>query len=121
MYSTFSVFGFFGGSIVNRLGVRATLAFGGLGYSVYAIALLVSIHSDKTNGFSIAAGAFLGICAGLLWTAEGTIMLSYPAEGAKGRYFAWFWAVLNLGGMMGALVCLSSSPRSTCTPWLTSI
>lgn len=92
---------------MNRLGVRYTLAFGGLGYCIYAIALLVSVHSEKTKPFSIAAGAFLGICAGLLWTAEGTIMLSYPNEGSKGRYFAWFWSVLNLGGMIGALVCLS--------------
>jgi MFS family permease len=86
------------------LGVKYTLSFGGIGYCIYAIALLVSVHSTHTGGFSIFAGAFLGVCAGLLWTAQGTIMLSYPNEGSKGRYFAWFWAIFNLGGVIGALV-----------------
>lgn len=30
------------------------------------------------KGFVIAAGAILGICAGLLWTAQGSLMLAYP-------------------------------------------
>ncbi|KAL3418606.1 UNC93-like protein 7 [Phlyctema vagabunda] len=109
LYSTFAVFGFFGGSIVNRLGVKLTLSFGGLGYCIYAIALLVSVHSTRTGGFSIFAGALLGVCAGLLWTAQGTIMLSYPHEGSKGRYFAWFWAIFNLGGVIGALIPLGEN------------
>jgi len=66
------------------------------------------VHSTHTGGFSIFAGAFLGVCAGLLWTAQGTIMLSYPNEGSKGRYFAWFWAIFNLGGVIGALVSFNS-------------
>lgn len=105
LYSTFAVFGFFGGTIINRLGVKLTLSFGGLGYCLYAIALLVSVHSAKVGAFNVVAGAILGVCAALLWTAQGTIMLSYPNEGSKGRYFAWFWAIFNLGGVIGSLVC----------------
>jgi drug/metabolite transporter (DMT)-like permease len=80
------------------------LAFGGSGYALYAIALLVSEHSTKVGAFNIVAGAILGVCAGLLWTAQGTIMISYPQENEKGRYFAWFWAIFNLGGVIGSLV-----------------
>lgn len=107
LYSTFAVFGYFGGVFVNWLGVRACLAFGGSGYALYAIALLVSEHSTKVGPFNIVAGAILGVCAGLLWTAQGTVMISYPQENQKGRYFAWFWAIFNLGGVIGSLV---SSP-----------
>lgn len=32
LYATFAVVGFFAGSIVNSMGIRASLAFGGLGY-----------------------------------------------------------------------------------------
>lgn len=103
LYSTFAVFGFFGGSVVNKLGIRITLSFGGLGYCIYAISLLVSVHASVA-GFNIFAGAWLGVCAGLLWTAQGAIMLSYPAESQKGRYFAWFWTIFNLGGVIGSLV-----------------
>jgi hypothetical protein len=103
VYSTFAVFGFFGGTVVNRLGVKTTLAFGGVGYCIYAISLLVSVHKS-VDGFNIFAGALLGVCAGLLWTAQGTIMISYPHEDQKGRYFAWFWAIFNLGAVIGSLV-----------------
>jgi MFS family permease len=104
LYSTFAVFAFFGGTFVNRLGVKSTLAFGGVGYCIYAIALLVSVHSSHVGGFNIFAGALLGVCAGLLWTAQGTIMISYPNEGQKGRYFAWFWGIFNMGAVIGSLV-----------------
>jgi len=108
LYSTFAVFGFFGGTVVNKLGVKATLALGGTGYCIYAISLLVSVHKS-VDGFNIFAGALLGVCAGLLWTAQGTIMISYPGEGQKGRYFAWFWAIFNMGGVIGALIPLGQN------------
>jgi hypothetical protein len=88
---------------VNKLGIRITLAFGGIGYSIYAISLVASEHAS-VGGFNIFAGALLGVCAGLLWTAQGTIMISYPIEDAKGRYFAWFWAIFNMGAVIGSLV-----------------
>jgi MFS family permease len=97
------VFGFFGGTFVNKLGVKLTLSFGGIGYCIYAISLLVSVH-QYVPGFNIFAGALLGVCAGLLWTAQGTIMISYPHEEQKGRYFAWFWAIFNMGAVIGSLV-----------------
>ncbi|KAG0158183.1 hypothetical protein PDIDSM_5696 [Penicillium digitatum] len=94
--STFAVVGFFAGTVVNRVGVRISLSFGGIGYCIYSISLLVSEHA-YVPGFNIFAGAFLGVCAGLLWAAQGTIMMSYPIEQQKGRYFAWFWGIFNVG------------------------
>jgi hypothetical protein len=90
------------------MGVKLTLAFGGLGYCIYAISLLASVHAN-VGGFNIFAGCLLGVCAGLLWTAQGTIMLSYPNEGSKGKFFAWFWAIFNLGGCIGSLIPLGEN------------
>lgn len=112
LYSTFAVVGFFAGTFVNRLGVRLTLSFGGIGYCIYTISLVVSNHKN-VSGFNIFAGALLGVCAGLLWTAQGTIMLSYPLEEEKGRYWAWFWAIFNVGGCMGALILLGQNINVT--------
>lgn len=115
--------GFFAGTIVNRLGIRFALSFGGIGYCIYSISLLVSVHK-YVPGFNIFAGAFLGVCAGLLWAAQGTIMMSYPTEQQKGRYFAWFWAIFNVGACIGSLVCPSIQSRPTTRasllriPWL---
>lgn len=91
--------------MVNKLGVKTTLSFGGIGYCIYALSLLLSEHFS-VGGFNIFAGAFLGVCAGLLWTAQGTIMISYPVEADKGKYFAIFWSIFNLGAVLGNLVSL---------------
>lgn len=112
LYSTFAFFGFFSGPVINFLGVRITLAIGGVGYSVYTASLLTSVihpNSSSVYGFNIFGGAFLGFCAALLWTAQGTIMVSYPHENQKGHYFAWFWAIFNLGAVLGSLIPLAQN------------
>jgi hypothetical protein len=101
--STFSIVGFFAGTLVNRLGIKLTLSIGGLGYCIYAASFLSYSHTANA-GFNIFAGALLGVCAGLLWAAQGTIMMSYPQESSKGRYISWFWMIFNLGGVIGSLV-----------------
>ncbi|KAF5019809.1 hypothetical protein F66182_8178 [Fusarium sp. NRRL 66182] len=109
LYSTFAVFGFFGGTIVNRLGVKLTLSLGGVGYGIYAISLLLADHSNNARPFNLFAGTLLGLCAAMLWTAQGTIMISYPNEAQKGRYFAWFWGIFNMGAVIGSLIPLGEN------------
>ncbi|KIV84668.1 hypothetical protein, variant [Exophiala sideris] len=108
VYATFSVVAFFAGSIANKLGLRLTLGIGGFGYCLY-IASLLSYNHDGNAGFLIFAGTLLGFCAGLLWTAQGSIMLSYPPEKSKGRYIAVFWMIFNLGAVIGGLVPLGQN------------
>lgn len=105
LYSAFAVVGFVAGSVVNRIGTRFTLPLGGIGYCLYSISLLVSEHVS-CDGFNIFAGVFLGLNAAFLWSAQGTIMLSYPTEEEKGRYWAWFWGIFNVGACIGSLVCI---------------
>lgn len=103
LYATFAVVGFFAGTLTNRLGVKFALSFGGLGYCIYTASFLCYSHT-KNRGFNIFAGVLLGACAGLLWSAQGAIMMSYPKEESKGRYIAWFWIIFNLGAVIGSLV-----------------
>ena len=103
LYSTFAVVGFFAGSIANRIGLRLTLSFGGFGYFLY-VASLLSYNHNKNSGFLIFAGALLGVCGGLLWCAQGAVMMSYPNEKEKGKFIAIFWVIFNLGGVIGSLV-----------------
>ncbi|KAK4139478.1 major facilitator superfamily domain-containing protein [Dichotomopilus funicola] len=114
LYSTFAVVGFFSGTIANTLGVKITLAFGGLGYCIYAASFL-SYNHNQNHGFVVFAGAFLGVCAGLLWTAQGTIMMSYPPEEKKGRYISYFWIIFNFGAVIGSLVPLGQNVNATGT------
>lgn len=108
--ATFSVVAFFAGSICNRIGIKLTLSLGGLGYFIYSASFL-SYNHDHNGGFNIFAGALLGACAGMLWTAQGAIMMSYPPETSKGRYISWFWMIFNLGGVIGSLVSNNDRDR----------
>lgn len=112
LYATFSVVGFFGGTICNKIGVRLTAAFGGFGYCIYLVSLLV-YKKEQNAGFLIFAGCFLGVCAGCLWTAQGAIMMAYPLESQKGRYISVFWVIFNLGAVIGALVPLGQNMHTT--------
>jgi MFS family permease len=112
LYSTFAVVGFFAGTFANRLGLRLTLSFGGLGYCIYAASFLSYSHTSN-RGFVIFSGAFLGVCAGLLWTGQGAIMMSYPPEESKGRYISWFWIIFNLGAVIGSLIPLAQNVNNS--------
>jgi MFS family permease len=111
LYSTFSVVGFFAGTFTNKLGIRTALSFGGIGYSVYVASFLCYNHTQNL-GFTTFAGALLGVCAGLLWCAQGAIMMSYPPEASKGRYISWFWMIFNLGAVIGSLIPLGQNINS---------
>ncbi|SJL05200.1 related to DUF895 domain membrane protein [Armillaria ostoyae] len=113
LYSTFAAMGFFAGSVNNMLGPKVTLLIGSVGYSLYIGSYLaINIHSDA-GGFVVAAGAILGMCAGLLWTAQGSLMMAYPIETQKGRFIGIFWSIFNLGGVVGASVAAGRNWKST--------
>ncbi|CAI6097107.1 unnamed protein product [Clonostachys chloroleuca] len=115
LYGVFAVVGFFSGTIANVLGIRFTIAFGGLGYCIYAASFL-SYNHNQNFGFTVFAGAFLGLCAGLLWTGQGAVMMSYPAEEYKGRYISWFWIIFNSGAVLGSLIPLAENIHKTAGP-----
>ncbi|EGN94050.1 hypothetical protein SERLA73DRAFT_188606 [Serpula lacrymans var. lacrymans S7.3] len=113
LYSTFAFFAFFAGSINNKLGPRVTLLLGSTGYALYIGSYLaVNIHAHA-GVFVVVAGAVLGICAGLLWTAQGSLMLAYPTENQKGKFIGIFWSIFNLGGVVGAAVSFGQNFDST--------
>ena len=106
LYATFAVVGFFAGTVTNAAGIRASLSFGGLGYCVYVSSYLCYNHTQNL-GYVVFSGLLLGCCAGILWSAQGAIMLSYPPERLKGRFISWFWVIFNMGAVIGALVSWS--------------
>jgi len=77
LYGTFALTGLVSGGINNLLGPRLTLCIGSLGYSLY-IGSLWCFQTQGTRWFLIFAGGVLGVSAALLWSAQGSIMMSYP-------------------------------------------
>ncbi|KAK9688160.1 hypothetical protein K7432_014503 [Basidiobolus ranarum] len=84
IYACFAVFSVFGGAIYNILGARLTVVCGGLTYALYS-GSLVYYGSTKNPTFVIIASAILDVGAGIFGTAQGIVMMSYPAEDQKGR------------------------------------
>ncbi|GAA5872723.1 hypothetical protein JCM1840_004500 [Sporobolomyces johnsonii] len=112
LYSTFAVIGFASGAIINKIGARLALCLGACGYALYMGSLL-SYNINANSGFVVGAGAILGICAGLLWTAQGSLTLAYATEATKGRLFALFWIIFNTGGVLGSAIELGLTYHST--------
>lgn len=98
----------FVGTIHNKLGTRLTLFLGACGYPLYIASFLCYNHTQN-SGFVIAAGAILGLCASLFWSAQGAVMLSYPIEQDKSKAFALVWVIFNLGAVMGSAIELGLS------------
>ncbi|KAJ2450072.1 hypothetical protein EV183_004529 [Coemansia sp. RSA 2336] len=112
LYSTFVVFGVLGGAIVNYCGVRWTIFCSGFMYALYSASYIFLNHHPKNASFTIASGALLGVGAGVLWAAQGMIMVSYPREKEKGTYIAIFWVIFNLGGVLGGVLLLATNYHS---------
>ncbi|KAF8899685.1 MFS general substrate transporter [Mucidula mucida] len=113
LYATFAAMAFFAGSVNNMLGPKVTLLLGSMGYCLYIGSYLaMNIHAGA-GPFVVVAGAILGICAGLLWTAQGSLMMAYPTESQKGKFIAIFWSIFNLGGVVGAAVACGRNWHST--------
>jgi MFS family permease len=54
----------------------------------------------------------LGVSAALLWSAQGSIMMSYPLEKDKGKAFGIFWAIFQFGSFIGSVIALAINIRS---------
>ncbi|ORX69646.1 hypothetical protein DL89DRAFT_267832 [Linderina pennispora] len=108
LYVCFIFSGLFGGAVINKFGVRFTMFISGLTYALYSGSYIYINHTGK-SWFTIWAGAMLGLGAGIFWTAQGMIMMSYPLEKEKGKFITIFWVIFNLGGVLGGVILLGTN------------
>lgn len=112
LYASFAVSSMFAPAVCNTAGSRTTLFLGTLGYAVFVMALYGFRTEMCSGGAVVLAAAVNGVSAGLLWTAQGQLCLAYPTKPLKGTYFALFWLVFNVGGVVGGLITFSSNYSS---------
>ncbi|KAG0201007.1 hypothetical protein BGX28_006081 [Mortierella sp. GBA30] len=93
------------GGTHNMLGPRPCVAFGGLTFFLYAGSMYLA-KDDETSVYPPLAGILLGLGAGCIWVTQGAMMMSYPTEDNKGKYIACFWAIFNLGAVLGSVLPL---------------
>ncbi|KAF9900823.1 hypothetical protein BX616_002487 [Lobosporangium transversale] len=104
----FAVSSLFAGALFNIFGHRLLLIAGGLTYVLYVGSYLAYAHISSI-AFVVVSSCLLGIGAGWLWTAQGAVMMGYPEEGEKGKYFSIFWAIFNCGAVLGNAIPLGIS------------
>ncbi|KAG1733025.1 uncharacterized protein EDB91DRAFT_650783 [Suillus paluster] len=106
---------FLSSSVHNVLGPRLYLFLGTCGYPLHRLTRLNSttnIHPDASH-FAVTAGTISGVCAALLWTAQGSLMMAYPTEAQKGTFIGYFWVIFNLGGVVGSVEAFGLNFYST--------
>ncbi|KAL8956965.1 MAG: hypothetical protein Q9193_005645 [Seirophora villosa] len=103
LYAVWFVVGWFSGSVVTTFGPKLTLMFGTLGYPIYVGSLWYFTNSAR-EWFPIAAGAFLGLTANIIWTAAGYISFSYSTEGQRGSFISMQWGLLSVFSLLGSIV-----------------
>ncbi|KAF9432990.1 hypothetical protein BGZ76_010025 [Entomortierella beljakovae] len=99
------------GGTHNMLGPRLCVIFGGITFVLYAGSMLLT-KDDDNSIYPPLAGILLGLGAGLIWVTQGAMMMSYPTEDNKGKYISTFWAIFNLGAVLGSVLplALNSAP-----------
>ena len=102
-YASSAIVGFFAGPICTRLGFRLSLMLGSIAFSFYSACLLIYQRSEA-DWLLVLGGVVLGILSSFEWTAQGTMMMSYPLPDEKGKHVSFNLTMFNLGASLGSLV-----------------
>ncbi|KAG0206353.1 hypothetical protein BGX28_002207 [Mortierella sp. GBA30] len=103
------------GGTHNMIGPRLCVLFGGVTFVLYAGSMMLTQDSDSSV-YPTLAGVLLGLGAGLIWVTQGAMMMSYPTEDNKGKYIACFFAIFNLGAVLGSILPLAMNSRENMDP-----
>ncbi|KAF9174214.1 hypothetical protein BGX21_011623 [Mortierella sp. AD011] len=93
------------GATHNLIGPRLCVLLGGISFVLYAGSMMLASDNDHSI-YPPLAGILLGIGAGLIWVTQGAMMMSYPTENNKGKYISCFWALYNIGAVLGSILPL---------------
>ncbi|KAL2678914.1 hypothetical protein Neosp_009666 [[Neocosmospora] mangrovei] len=99
---------FFGGPIVNKLGVKWALVIGSMSFPI----LGSSYYCNSKFGnqwYLILGGAIDGIGTGCWYVAEAGAIMTLAPSGARGKYLALWIVSRNLGQLVGGAINLSKN------------
>lgn len=91
-------------ALVNKFGPRTMMFAGGVFYVFFSLSLLLAGPLELTSYYLVTvAAAAVGLGAALLWTGNGTMLLSYPTAENQASYISTFWVLFNLGAVVGGI------------------
>ncbi|KAJ1983631.1 hypothetical protein H4R33_004681 [Dimargaris cristalligena] len=106
------VTGLFAGAFHNYLGPRISLLLGCIAYLFFGFSYLIYGWTNFKYIIYIA-GAFFGLIITLFWTAQGSLMLSYPTEEHRSKYLTTFFVAFSASGAVGGILTFSLNFNNT--------
>lgn len=123
LYVLFALSSLVAPAIVNTFGPRLSLFLSGSTYVVFCFSMLLAAGYSAIPVWVVTVTmSIVGLGAGVLWTAQGMMTLTYPTQKEKGRYQTTFWVILNLSAtVLGIYTWLTNKDGpgtlSTATWW----
>lgn len=107
-YTMLAVVCFFGGPIVNKIGIKWALVLGSMTFPITGS----SYYCNSKFGnqwYLIVGGFFSGTGTGCWYVAESGSIMSLAPTGARGKYLALWIVARNLGQLVGGAINLSKN------------
>lgn len=98
IYVVFSVFNWFAPPVVALIGPKWSMFISGFGFFLFIVSFL------KPMTWSLYLGSVIvGLCAPILWTAQGNFLTINSPRNTGGRNSGIFWALLQCSLLWGNL------------------
>ncbi|OOQ91536.1 hypothetical protein PEBR_08488 [Penicillium brasilianum] len=107
-YAMLATFCFFGGPIVNKIGVKWALVIGAATFPIEGSAYYCNSKYGN-QWYLIFSGAISGIGTACWYVAEAGAIMTLAPSGARGKYLALWIVSRNLGQLVGGAINLSKN------------
>ncbi|PQE08376.1 UNC93 2 protein [Rutstroemia sp. NJR-2017a WRK4] len=101
---------FFGGPLVNKIGVKWALVVGAASFPIQGSAYYCNSKFGN-QWYLILSGALSGIGTGCWYIAEAGSIMSLSPSGARGKYLALWIVSRNLGQLIGGAINLAKNSK----------
>ncbi|KAB8230422.1 major facilitator superfamily domain-containing protein [Aspergillus alliaceus] len=107
-YAMLAIFCFFGGPIVNKIGVKWALVIGSMSFPIQGSAYYCNSKFGN-QWYLILSGAIGGIGTACWYVAEAGAIMTLAPSGARGKYLALWIVSRNLGQLVGGAINLAKN------------
>ncbi|KAL5339843.1 major facilitator superfamily domain-containing protein [Aspergillus crustosus] len=107
-YALLAIVCFFGGPIVNKIGVKWALVIGSMSFPIEGSAYYCNSKFGN-QWYLILSGAISGVGTACWYVAEAGAIMTLAPSGARGKYLALWIVSRNLGQLVGGAINLSKN------------
>ncbi|WVW85880.1 hypothetical protein I302_107918 [Kwoniella bestiolae CBS 10118] len=102
---------FFGGPLVNKLGVRWACLINAVCFPLTGSASYV-VAKGGPGWYLVFAKVVTGLTNGFVYVSEGAAMLTYPRLHERGKYLSIWSGMRNSGSILGGIVALVTNYKT---------